>query len=121
VEHQIRRICAPYAKIGHPRIKWICHFPRPSIRRKRAAQVNADRDLGKAIKLDHTPTVYIVSSRNPSRPYVKSGQQPALLHHRCGDERVSFRPFYFANLRTLKENRQADDDHVHQQPQNQIM
>ena len=38
---------------------------------KLAAQVNADRDLGKAIKLDHTPTVYIVSSRNPTRPYVE--------------------------------------------------
>src|SRR5215831_7827670 len=38
---------------------------------KLAAQVNADRDLGKAIKLDHTPTVYIVSSRNPSKPYVE--------------------------------------------------
>ena len=38
---------------------------------KLAAEVNADRDLGKAIKLDHTPTVYIVSSRNPSKPYVE--------------------------------------------------
>lgn len=38
---------------------------------KLAAEVNADRDLGKAIKLDHTPTVYVVSSRNPSRPYVE--------------------------------------------------
>lgn len=38
---------------------------------KLAGQVNADRDLGKAIKLDHTPTVYIVSSRNPSKPYVE--------------------------------------------------
>jgi protein-disulfide isomerase len=38
---------------------------------KLAAEVNADRDLGKAIKIDHTPTVYIVSSRNPSRPYVE--------------------------------------------------
>jgi len=38
---------------------------------KLAAQVNADRDLGKAIKLDHTPTVYVVSSRNPGRPYVE--------------------------------------------------
>ena len=38
---------------------------------KLAAQVNADRDLGKAIKLDHTPTVYIVSSRNPGKPYVE--------------------------------------------------
>jgi len=38
---------------------------------KLAALVNAHRDLGKAIKLDHTPTVYIVSSRNPSRPYAE--------------------------------------------------
>ena len=38
---------------------------------KLAAQVNADRDLGQAIKLDHTPTVYIVSSRNPSHPYIE--------------------------------------------------
>ena len=38
---------------------------------KYAAEVNADRDLGKAIKLEHTPTVYIVSSRHPDRPYVE--------------------------------------------------
>ena len=38
---------------------------------KLSALVNADRDLGKAIKLDHTPTVYIVSNRNPGKPYVE--------------------------------------------------
>ena len=38
---------------------------------KYAAEVNADRDQGKAIKLEHTPTVYIVSSRHPERPYVE--------------------------------------------------
>ena len=38
---------------------------------KLAAAVDADRELGKAIKLDHTPTVYIVSSRNPGKPYVE--------------------------------------------------
>ena len=38
---------------------------------KLAAEVNADRDLGKAIKLDHTPTVYIVTSRKSSKPYVE--------------------------------------------------
>lgn len=38
---------------------------------KYAAEVNADRDLGKAIKLEHTPTVYIVSSRHLERPYVE--------------------------------------------------
>jgi protein-disulfide isomerase len=38
---------------------------------KFAAEVNADRDIGKAIKLEHTPTVYVVSSRHPDRPYVE--------------------------------------------------
>ena len=38
---------------------------------KLAALVNADRDVGKAIKLDHTPTVYVVSNRNPNRPFVE--------------------------------------------------
>lgn len=38
---------------------------------KYSAEVNADRDQGKAIKLEHTPTVYIVSSRHPDRPYVE--------------------------------------------------
>jgi protein-disulfide isomerase len=38
---------------------------------KFAAEVNADRDLGKAIKLEHTPTVYVVSSRHPEKPYVE--------------------------------------------------
>ncbi len=38
---------------------------------KFSAEVNAERDLGKELKLDHTPTVYIVSNKNPSRPYVE--------------------------------------------------
>jgi protein-disulfide isomerase len=38
---------------------------------KFAAEVNADRDVGKAIKLDHTPTVYVVSSRHAEKPYVE--------------------------------------------------
>jgi hypothetical protein len=38
---------------------------------KFAAEVNADRDVGKAIKLEHTPTVYVVSSRHPERPYIE--------------------------------------------------
>lgn len=49
---------------------------------KFAAQVNADRDSGKAIKLDHTPTVYVVSSRHPEKPYVEmkdSSQLYALI------------------------------------------
>jgi protein-disulfide isomerase len=38
---------------------------------KFAAEVNADRDVGKAIKLEHTPTVYVVSTRHPEKPYVE--------------------------------------------------
>ena len=38
---------------------------------KLSALVNADRDLGKEIKLDHTPTVYIVSNRHPNKPFVE--------------------------------------------------
>jgi len=38
---------------------------------KFAAEVNANRDQGKAVKLEHTPTVYVVSSRHPDKPYVE--------------------------------------------------
>jgi protein-disulfide isomerase len=38
---------------------------------KFAAEVNADRDIGKSINLDHTPTIYIVSDRHPEKPYVE--------------------------------------------------
>jgi protein-disulfide isomerase len=46
---------------------------------KFAAEVNADRDIGKAIKLEHTPTVYVVSSRNPSKPYIEM-KDPSQLY-----------------------------------------
>jgi protein-disulfide isomerase len=38
---------------------------------KLAAEVNADRELGRKIGIQHTPTIYVVSSRNPSRPFVE--------------------------------------------------
>ena len=38
---------------------------------KLAAQVNADRDLGKSINLEHTPTVFVVSAKKTGRPYVE--------------------------------------------------
>ncbi|MGH9500051.1 MAG: DsbA family protein [Terriglobales bacterium] len=38
---------------------------------KFAAEVNAERDLGKAIHLNHTPTIYIVSSNPKGRPFVE--------------------------------------------------
>jgi protein-disulfide isomerase len=47
---------------------------------KLAGEVNADRDLGKAIKLDHTPAVYIVSSKNPNRPYVEVREPASQLY-----------------------------------------
>jgi protein-disulfide isomerase len=38
---------------------------------KLAAQVNADKALGQKVGIQHTPTIYVVSSRNPARPYVE--------------------------------------------------
>jgi protein-disulfide isomerase len=38
---------------------------------KLAAEVSADRDLGNKIGIRHTPTIYVVSSKNPSRPFVE--------------------------------------------------
>jgi protein-disulfide isomerase len=38
---------------------------------KFAAEVNADKELGKQVGVQHTPTIYIVSSKNPSRPFVE--------------------------------------------------
>jgi protein-disulfide isomerase len=49
---------------------------------KFAALVNADREVGKAIKLEHTPTVYVVSTRHPDKPFVEmkdSSQLYALI------------------------------------------
>jgi protein-disulfide isomerase len=38
---------------------------------KFAAEVNADKALGQKIGIQHTPTIYIVSSRNRGRPVVE--------------------------------------------------
>lgn len=38
---------------------------------KLAALVNADRDLGKAINLEHTPTVFIVTDRKTGKAYIE--------------------------------------------------
>lgn len=35
------------------------------------ALVVADRDLGKSINVDHTPTIYVVSNRRTGTPYVE--------------------------------------------------
>ena len=38
---------------------------------KLAAAVNADKDLGRKVGIQHTPTIYVVSSRNPARPFIE--------------------------------------------------
>lgn len=38
---------------------------------KFTAEVNAERDLGNSMHLSHTPTIYVVSNKNHSRPYVE--------------------------------------------------
>lgn len=38
---------------------------------KLAAEVNADRDLGTRLGINHTPTVYVVTSRTTGQPYVE--------------------------------------------------
>ena len=38
---------------------------------KLAALVNADRDLGNVVGLDHTPTLYVVSNKRAGTPFVE--------------------------------------------------
>lgn len=38
---------------------------------KLAALVTADRDLGKSIHLEHTPTIYVVSNKTQGKPFVE--------------------------------------------------
>lgn len=38
---------------------------------KLAAQVNAEKELGKSLNLTHTPTIYVVSDKKTGQPYVE--------------------------------------------------
>lgn len=38
---------------------------------KLAAEITADRDLAKSIHLEHTPTIYVVSSKSQGKPFVE--------------------------------------------------
>ena len=38
---------------------------------KLTALINADRDLGNSIGLKHTPTIYVVSNKQPGKPFVE--------------------------------------------------
>lgn len=38
---------------------------------KLAAAVTADRDLGKSVHIEHTPTIYVVSNKSQGKPFVE--------------------------------------------------
>ncbi len=38
---------------------------------KLAALVNADKELGKSLNIDHTPTIWVVSDKKTGTPYVE--------------------------------------------------
>jgi|SRR5271163_1622992 protein-disulfide isomerase len=38
---------------------------------KLAGLVRADKDLGTSLHIDHTPTIWVVSAKHPSKPYVE--------------------------------------------------
>src|SRR5215469_13486050 len=38
---------------------------------KLAALVRADKDLGTSLHIDHTPTIWVVSSKHPQKPFVE--------------------------------------------------
>ena len=38
---------------------------------KLAAEVNADKELGRKVGIQHTPTIYVVSSKNSGQPFVE--------------------------------------------------
>ena len=38
---------------------------------KLAALVNADKELGKSINLQHTPTIFVVSNKRAGKPFVE--------------------------------------------------
>lgn len=38
---------------------------------KFASEVTADRDLGKSVHIDHTPTIYVVSNKTQGKPFVE--------------------------------------------------
>ncbi len=47
---------------------------------KFAAEVNAERQLGAALHLEHTPTIYIVSSNPKNRPFVEVKEPSSELY-----------------------------------------
>lgn len=46
---------------------------------KFAGEVNAERDLGRELNLDHTPTIYVVSSKPKGHPFVEVKESDQLF------------------------------------------
>jgi protein-disulfide isomerase len=46
---------------------------------KFAAQVNADKELGRKINIQHTPTIFVVSNKNPAKPFVEVSDSSQLF------------------------------------------
>jgi protein-disulfide isomerase len=46
---------------------------------KFAAEVKAEQDLGKTLHLEHTPTIYVVSSKPKGHPFVEVNQSDQLF------------------------------------------
>jgi protein-disulfide isomerase len=46
---------------------------------KFAAEVNADKQLGRKIGIEHTPTIYVVTSKNASKPFVEVSDSSQLF------------------------------------------
>jgi protein-disulfide isomerase len=46
---------------------------------KFAAEVHAEQDLGKALNLEHTPTIYVVSAKSKTHPFVEVNQSDQLF------------------------------------------
>jgi len=46
---------------------------------KFTAQVNADKELGRKINIQHTPTIFVVSNKNPAKPFVEVSDSSQLF------------------------------------------
>src|SRR5271156_872058 len=46
---------------------------------KFAAEVKAEQDLGRSLQLEHTPTIYVVSSKSKSHPFIEVKEPSAQL------------------------------------------
>jgi len=43
------------------------------------AQVNADKELGRKVNIQHTPTIFVVGNKNPAKPFVEVSDSSQLF------------------------------------------